>query len=396
MKKIFSFIKIVLPVLVISISIAIFFNYEYQKEWVSPRYWDETVARSNARIANTVKNFVYLYGSEKFASLDPAQITKDFSDLGYNLNIILVRNDQIVARTKYYPTSKTINEQEMHYTIDCTAPNTKEKCSIIILEAINTDARNLDKNYNMWLKNWFNAPKTNFEPKYNNITVPFFVILSSTLLVAFIILCWYFYASKKEKILRDKKEENHRLEQMLQNEKEKTEEAAKKAKKELDEYGEMAEEERLGLVTKIKELEERQVQGLSVEEYNQIKKEYEKLEMRLRESKTTKEIKRVFSGIFEKLEFSKAFASNVDIKPGDSVSRKLCTFLSLFNQGENNPFPNARKQFKGDISHITDNTKLPLYEYDIGSKERLFVQFPDKDKPYIANVDFKHKFSDGK
>jgi len=394
MKKIYKYLKITLPVFFLAVLIAIFFNYAYQKKWVSPRYWDETVARSNKRVADTVNNFIYLYGSQKFAELDSTKIKNDFSDLGYNLNIIILRNDQIVARTRYYPTSKSIDEQQIHYSINCTAPNTNEKCSILILEATAADARNLDKNYIIWLYNWLHEPKTNFEPKFNNITVPFFVILSSTLLIALIILSWYFHASKKEKILRDKKEENDKLEQKLQNEKEKAEEAEKKAKRELDEYGEMAEEERLALVTKIQELEERQTHGLSAEEYNQIKKEYEKLETRLRESKTTKEIKRVFSGIFEKLEFSKAFASNVDIKPGDSVSRKLCTFLSLFNQGVINPFPNARKQFKGDISRITDKTKLPLYEYDIGSKERLFVQFPEKDKTYITNIDYKHKFSD--
>lgn len=384
--KILNLSKILLIALIIPIGSAIFFNYLYQRNWVSPRYWDETVARSNKRVADTMKNFIYLYGPEHFSTLDPAQITRDYSDLGYNLNIIILKNDQIVAKSKYYSSRTPIKNQKMHYDIDCTTSKTDSlKCSIMILEAINADARNINKNYGDWLKNWVINPGANFESKYNNISWPFIVILSSTFLMTIIIFGWYSYANKKKRILWE-----------IDEARKKAEATAGKAKEELENFIKVFDEDNENYKKKNNELNERLAKkDVNKEEYQKIEDEYKSLLKRLNESKTTQEIRRVFNGIFEKLEFSKAFASNVEMKPNDSVSRKLCEYLNYFNSGNVNPFPNQRKEFKGDISRITDK-ESKLYEYDIGSKERLYIQLPNNSKPYVTNIDYKHKFSDVK
>ncbi|MDO8566118.1 MAG: hypothetical protein Q7S04_02975 [Candidatus Moranbacteria bacterium] len=233
--KIFSLIKVTSLVFLV-IFIALVINYAFQYFWISPRYWGGTVTRSNEKVANTTKNFINLYGSEKFAALNPAQIKKDYSALGYNLFLEIRRSNQVVVRTTY-AISTILDDPKTHYTIDCAIPGVGESCSILILEDVNSKARDFNANHTNWLKNWFIAPKDNFEDKYNNITWPFFVALSSSSLIATIILGWYFYANKKKRIFREKEEESQKLEehiielhQILSN----TKEEAETARVELD------------------------------------------------------------------------------------------------------------------------------------------------------------------
>ena len=204
------------------ILIAAIFNYAYQYYWVSPRYW-ESVGRSNERVALTVRNLIVLYGPEKFALLSPEQIKKDYSNLGYNLNLAVFRDNEIVAHTTFYPMKVPVSAQKMHYSIGCSKSGA-DNCSIMLLEQPNAASRNVFTNYIKWTKNWFVNPRLNFSDKFNNTTWPFVAILFSTTLMALLVFCWYRDAYRKklkvkelENEVKTKENEVDNLEQEITN-----------------------------------------------------------------------------------------------------------------------------------------------------------------------------------
>lgn len=366
-------------------------TYTYNKLFAWDRYWEGTVARSNDKMASTTEYLIELLGPEKIANLTKDDIKSNLSNLGYNLFFEIRKDNSLITGSYASYSSTTLSR----FSLPCSTFK-EQTCSVTLREDKGAPARNLEAKFLGWLTNGIKDP---YNPKYDNFTnffLFFFISIFSTMM-----------AIKKsaELRIREKEEENRQLIQKL-------DEAARRAKRELDEYSDIAEEEKNGLLTEIRELQERQAQGPDAEESHKIKEEYEKLVKKLHESRTSKEIKKVFSGIFENLVFSDRFINNVEIKTDDSSTRKLCMYLSSLNDGKPNPLPQARKQWHGNIVRISDKDNIPVQEYNIGKIERLFVQFPGGDnyfeiingkrgvteskKPYIANVDYHHKLSDGR
>lgn len=357
--------------IVIAIILSAVSNFFYQKYYVSPRYWDNTVMRSNQRVADLTVNILELYGAERFSELTSAELRDKFSNLGYNLNIYIIKDSIVAAKTKY--AKKDYNGQEIRNSIPCSVNIPQENCRIIVTEDVHADARNINLTYTTWLKNWFTDVGKNFSDKYNNITMPFLYILFVIILVSYLF---------KQKVSFEKKQFEHERDLLLKQH--------QKLKDEYSEYAEMASDESHDVLFRIHDLERRIQESRSVKENEILSKD---MNTEVSDGQASK-IRSIFRGVFENIEFTKEFSKEVQIKHGDSITRKLVKILYSLNTDKKIPYSNTTKTWKGAVPKGC-KSGYGVFEIDIGSKERLFVQ-EIEGKPWVCFVDYKHKTSEGR
>lgn len=378
---------------IIATSLALLTTYLYNYTFAWNRYWEGTQAGANERTAMTTKYLIELMGPEKISSLSKEEVKDDLSSLGYNL-FFEINDGKEHFLSRYY----SWNNAFLHYEISCG-----DDCTIKLWEDKGAHARNLNESFISWIKTLAPGGKSPFDDKYNNFTV-FFLVLFIFYLIA-VLLFKLLYARlsfEKEranellfKMHDDKEQLENELVLLTQN----LQEQKNDNEHEL-EYIELLESE----ISQKKEDLTKQNESI-----NQLKAvienskrtseivterlEAEKDQLTKSEKRVALRIREIFESIYHNLDFSIKFADKVELKPKDSVSKKVVATLEKLN--EKQILSQEKKRWKGGVDRITDRPEYPVDEIDIGRKERLFVQEVNT-IPYVANIDYEHKFSDHK